>query len=98
MGQKLLNGATATGYGGQLTLQSAQGIQATVVGSGSVSATVVIEVSNDGVAWMPLGTITLSGTTMATDGFASAGTWESVRANLSAVSGTGAAVTVTLCG
>lgn len=66
--------------------------QATVSGTGAVSATVVIEGSNDGTNFLTLGTITLTGTTSASDGFASTAPWQYVRARLTAISGTGAAV------
>lgn len=68
--------------------------QGTVIGTGVVTATIIIEASNDGTNFMTLGTITLSGTTTATDGFVSVANWIYVRARLTAVSGTGAAVTV----
>jgi len=70
--------------------------QAIVTGTGAVTATVNIEVSNDGTNWVatPMGTITLSGTTSASDGFTSAAPWKWVRANVTAISGTGATVVV----
>lgn len=67
---------------------------ARVVGTGSVSATVLIEVSNDGSNWLTLGTIVLSGTTSDQDGFAANAAWVWVRARCTAISGTGAALTV----
>ena len=70
--------------------------QATVTGTGTVTGTVDIEVSNDGVtpiATAPL-TINLNGTTTASDGGVVNAPWKYIRANLTAVSGTGAAVTV----
>lgn len=75
--------------------------QATVSGTGSVTATVIIEASNEdptlaAQSFLTLGTITLSGTTSATDGFASVGAWAYVRARLTAISGTGATVLVTM--
>jgi hypothetical protein len=66
--------------------------QATVTGSGSVTATVVIEVSNDGVGALTLGTIVLSDTALATDGFLSSEPWTYARARVSAITGTSAAV------
>jgi len=70
--------------------------QATVSGTGAVSATVNIEVSNDNTNWLVLGTITLSGTTSATDGFASTANWRYVRSNCTAISGTNAALSVVM--
>jgi hypothetical protein len=46
-----------------------------------------------------MGTITLVlGTAVTSDGFAAANTWEYYRANVSAISGTGASVTVYMKG
>lgn len=76
-------------------------IQASIAGTGAVSASIDIEFSNDLVGWMSAGitpnpAITLSGTTEATDGFNVAARWLYVRAKITAISGTGAAVTVTV--
>ena len=74
--------------------------------SGSGAATIIIEVSNktspstatssDGLAdWVTAGTITLTlGTTMTSDAFALDAPYMWVRARLSSISGTDAAVTV----
>ncbi len=74
---------------------------AKVVGTGAVTATVIIYVSNTGADddWIAATVsphIALSGTTSDADGFAMNAKWAYVKANLSAISGTGAAVTVTL--
>lgn len=72
---------------------------ASEVGTGAVTATVVVEVTNVPsvtTSWLTLGTITLSGTTTAQDGFASAAAWGAIRAKTTAISGTSAIVTVTL--
>lgn len=72
--------------------------QASVTGTGAVTATVTIECSNDDtlVNWCStvLGTITLSGTTSSSDGFTTTAPWKYVRAKVTAISGTGAAVVV----
>ena len=75
--------------------------QAIVTGTGAVSATVVIQVSNqeatfngDKSNWITLGTISLSGTTTSTDGFTTTAPWRYVRANITAVAGTDATVEV----
>jgi len=71
--------------------------QATVEGTGAVAATVEIQVSNDGVnaCSTAAGTITLSGTTSASDGFVTQNSpWKYVRAEVTAISGTGATVSV----
>lgn len=72
--------------------------QATVTGTGAVTATVTIEVSNDGVnaVGTAMGTITLSGTTSHSDGFTSVAPWKYVRAVTSNVTGTGATVSVNM--
>ena len=90
-------GVTSTGAGNAVFKDSpAATFQAIVTGTGAVTATVNIEVSNDGSNWLStaLGTISLSGTTTANDGFTSSAPWKYVRANLTAVSGTGATVKV----
>ena len=72
-------------------------IQATVTGTGAVTATVTIQGSNDGVNAVatPLGVISLSGTTSASDGFITQNApWKYVRAVVSASSGTGISVAV----
>jgi len=92
----LLNAVTGTGAGTAVVPVSGASrcFQATVVGTGTVTTTVNVEVSLDGTNFLVLGTITLSGTTTATDGFASFAQWPYVRGNATAISGTGAAVTL----
>lgn len=75
--------------------------QAIVTGTGSVTAAIDIQVSNetstfngDKANWITLGTISLSGTTTSTDGFTTICPWRYVRANVTAVSGTGATVEI----
>lgn len=74
--------------------------QASITGTGAVSATVKIEVSNEvpgaNQQWLTLMTLSPSGTNMATDGAPSETAWTHVRANLTAISGTSAVVTVTM--
>lgn len=71
-------------------------IQANVQGTGAVTATVVLDVSNDALFAVStvLGTITLSGTTSATDGFTTDAPWKYLRARVTAITGTGATVNV----
>jgi hypothetical protein len=92
----LLNGATTVAAGSSFSGVSApQSFQGTVIGTGAVTATIVVQVSNDaGGNWFTLGTISLSGTTSATDGFTSQASWDLMRGNITAISGTGAAVTL----
>lgn len=70
--------------------------QAIIIGTGAVTATVVIDASNDGVNWVStvLGTITLSGTNSASDGFTTNAPWKYVRARVTALTGTGSTVQV----
>ena len=95
MSGSILAGRTTTGAGSAVPMSGAKHtFQGTVTGTVSVSATVLVDVSNDIVTSLTMCTLTLSGTTSATDGFASDSPWEFVRANVTAISGTGAAVTV----
>lgn len=90
-------GRTTTGAGSLVHKDSPKAtFQATVTGTGAVTATVDIEYSNDGVNVVDTvgGTITLSGTTTHSDGFTSDAPWKYVRANVTAVTGTGATVQV----
>ncbi|TXG77634.1 hypothetical protein E6Q11_02575 [Candidatus Dojkabacteria bacterium] len=92
----LLSAVTGTGAGSAAgkAQNGMKTFQATVTGTGAVTATVLVEVSNNNVDFITLGTITLSGTTSSTDGFASEAPWAWYRGNVSAISGTGAAVTL----
>lgn len=67
--------------------------QAVVSGTGAVTATINIYGSNDGVNFLttPIGTITLTGTTLVTDGFSTVASWKYVKAILTNLTGTGAA-------
>lgn len=100
--EQLLAGVTATGAGSAknpyCTDRTFHAYGATSAGAGS--ATVVIEASDKDtpatatrVDWVTLGTITLTlSTTQTGDGFASQARWRHVRANVTAISGTGANV------
>ena len=83
------NGETSAGAGA-----------ATIIVEVSLVATPSTDVSGDGLAdWITAGTITLTlATTMASDGFALDAPWRWARARLSAISGTGAAVSVLMGG
>ena len=73
--------------------------QAHLAGTGAVSVTVVLQVTNTPAtttSWMDLATISLSGTTTAVDGYATVADWPCVRAKTTAISGTGATVVVTM--
>ena len=95
----LMTGQTTTATGSSAMVQQTTAqrtYQATVLGSGAQTATVIVEGSNENINFLTLGTITLSGTTTASDGFASEAAWVFVRARLTAISGTGATVTVVM--
>ncbi len=98
----LLNEKTDTGAGAAAEIPSYEGkrspqtYQAKVAGTGAVVAVIDVEVSNDRNVWEVLGTISLSGTTSDSDGFASAAGWPFVRGNVKSISGTGAAATLTM--
>ena len=90
---ELLTGRTSTGTGvGVEQHGSTRTYHGIVRGTGVVSATVKVEVSNNNADWLELGTITLSGTARASDGFAADAPWRYARGNVTAISGTGAAV------
>jgi len=96
---KLLNAVIATGAGLGVGISQKKGfsIQSSVAGTGAVSATVLIQVSNSaGADWDTIATQTLSGTTRASYSTPLVGPYDLVRANVSVISGTGAAVTSTL--
>ena len=75
--------------------------QAIVTGTGAVTATVAIQVSNEEATgqgtnsnWITIASIALTGTTTATDGFTTIAPWRFVRAVTTNVTGTGATVEV----
>jgi len=104
--QKLLDAKLTTGAGSTFALTPPVHMgnkrgnqfvcQAIVAGTGAVSATVLVQVSCDDTNWLDLLTITLSGTTSAADGDSAEAPWPYIRGNVSAISGTGAAVTLYL--
>ena len=108
MAQILISNATATGPGVAWNPRDTSAVATYVqhsfqaVGNTSAStgaATILIEVSNNGSNYITLGTIMLTlGTTVTSDGFAVANTWEYYRANISSISGTGAVVSVFMKG
>lgn len=96
----LLTAATATGAGEahQPLHASRRAFQlAGSTTSGIGSATAVVEVSLDGINYLTLGTMTIAlSITVSTDGFTSDAPWRYVRGNVTAISGTGASVTLTM--
>jgi len=98
----IMDGKTSTGAGdwyemtpsrAELNLV-AKSWQAVVAGTGAVTATVEIEASNDGTQEEAIATFTLSGTTSDDDMTSLESLYRYYRANVTAISGTGAAVTV----
>lgn len=67
-----------------------------VDGTGSLSGTVMLEVSHDGAHWKALSTLTLNGETTASDIFSSMMVWPLYRANLTELTGTAATVNVSI--
>lgn len=91
----LIKGVTTTGVGPHINTGAAKRTyQGVAEGTGEVSASVDIEVSNNGVDFLLLGTLDLSGTTRATDGFVSDAPWLYARANVTSISGTGTTISV----
>jgi len=95
-----VNSTTATGASSPIYKESPYGsFQGIITGTGTVSATINVQVTNEDATangtnsnWITMGTITLSGTTTATDGFTTIAPWRWVRVNVTALSGTGAIV------
>ena len=90
---------TVTGVGSSSASNNPiRSFQATILGTGAVSATVGIYVSNAPVPistdWTFFGTITLSGTTSDSDILPCTVPYAHNRSDVSAISGTGAAVSV----
>lgn len=99
----LLTLLTAAGVAtGSLVLCETLGhrhIHAAAAGGGTITATILVEVSNDptGVApWLTLATITLAGAGGATvaDGFSTPSSWPAIRARVTAASLTSATITM----
>jgi len=90
-------GSSSTDYSGYLDNRPDRTFQAfgnTTAGAGA--ATVLVEGSNDNSNWITLGTISLTlGTAVVTDGYSSTNSpWKHIRGRISAISGTGAKVSL----
>lgn len=101
-------GQTVTGVGQTIPMQNqisggfvnppTQSFMAVVTGTGSVSATIQPQGSNDGVSWASIG----SGITIASGASPQIGTeisnvtYQYYRSNVTALTGTGASVTTTM--
>lgn len=94
---KIIDAATGTVTGEKHEPRDAKRtFQATGQTSAGVGAVAVdIEASNDGTNFLLIATISLTlGTVTTTDGFASDAPWKVIRARVTSISGTDAAVTV----
>jgi hypothetical protein len=108
MAQLLLNAATATGAGtawkprdvpatNTYIVHSFQAVGSTTNAAGAT--VVLVQVSDDGVNYLTLGTITLTlGTSATTDGFSVITDWNFYRGYVSSISGTGANVSLYMKG
>ena len=92
--------SVSKGFAGQVSVVEAaaqllgKAFHSFITGTGSVAATIVIEGSNSLAApiWVPVATISLSGASPQVDGTTLSSPWEFTRAHVTAISGTGAAV------
>lgn len=96
----LLTGVTAVGVGAAfepVDPYQSFGVTATVAGTGTVTATVSISGSNDGVNYALIGSaFSLTGTTSNTQGVIITNGYKFIQAAVTAISGTGATVSATL--
>lgn len=79
---------------GNVPSRPARCYQATVTGTGAVTATITFFGSVDGINYpaTPFATVTLSGATAVTDNFASAAAWPHIKCTTASVTGTEATV------
>ncbi len=95
--KKILSDVTTTGAGSAHRSPNERSFQAVgLTTNGAGAATIKVQVSNDGTNWIDLGSpiqLTLA-TTASSDGFSSTGAWAFVRGNVTALSGTGASVSL----
>lgn len=94
---RMLTNATSIQVGASagISTNTRKSFHAVVTGTGAVTASVNIEVSNDNTNWMVMGTIILSGTTVDSDGFGAEAPWGYYRGNITAISGTNATLNLT---
>lgn len=96
--ETLLDAVTSTGAGGAKNLNGLYStFQAILSNTVGPSATVDVEVSNDGINWIVMGTIILS-IAGETDGFSSNAGWNYVRGNVTAIGGASTSVTLIMGG
>lgn len=94
----LLNAVTATGAGSQFAFHNypRTSFVCSETGTGTVTATVNVEVSQDGVTWFALATFSMSGTNASNSTTTAIEAYPYVRGNVTAISGTGAAITLNM--
>lgn len=91
----LLDPVISTGTGLTKLLSGARfTFQAKVVGTGAVTATAKVQVSNDASTWFDLIVFELSGTTSDSDAEAVEAPWAYARGNITALTGTGATASI----
>jgi hypothetical protein len=93
----LLEGATATGPGTATDGSSPGGsktFQAVLTGTGALTATVLIQGSNDNSHWTTVATISLDGSDDVSDSAETTKSFVYWRANIGAIAGTSASVDV----
>ncbi len=95
--QKLLgnSGSLVQVTGTPYRLGSKRSYQGTVTGTGAVTATIIVEGSNDGITYHTIMTFTLSDTTIASAAAQADSNWFWTRARVTAITGTGAVAQVT---
>lgn len=83
---------TVRPWGGRIS------VQVKVAGTGTVSVTATIQVSNNGTDWIDAEALSLTGTTSDTDGATIDAAWAYLRVTLSSITGTGATATAWIAG
>lgn len=99
----LVVGQSTTGFGpcaGPNQRRGAKTFHVQLTGSGAVSATIQVMVSNTTASsavlgnWVTHGTITISGTSVVSDGYVAMSPWKFYRPYVSAISGTNASLDI----
>jgi hypothetical protein len=75
---------------------SSRAFQATVQGTGAVTADVTVTVSNDNIGFVPFAVFNLSGSGVVSEGQESFAPWTYIRVSLDTISGVGATATVSM--
>ena len=96
----LVTGSTAPLTGAEARRNGNQwSYHLSVAGSGAVTATATVEVSNDlAAAWVTFGTLSASGTAAAADAIVGTAPWAFHRARLDTITGTNAVATIAAAG